>query len=534
METVCIKCGKRTKRPVGNLCSSCARSVFICKKCGSSYKSLKEIGFCRKCRAKGKTFKCDLCDKEFATKKGLMQHKQNHVNIDMFKCTICGKAFSNSRSLSVHKRYHDNSKAKESNDLRKHTNLERYGVTASWSSRQAIDKASMTRLHKYGYKFAMQDKAILDKMIVNSHTEQAEAKRHNTNICKYGVDNPLKNDAIREKARKTLHERYRVNSTFELARTRKTIQERYGVEFISQNDDIKKKVKHSQFKRYGEYAFHQQYAIDKMRMTHLKRLSEDKVRILTDGSELRSVIDAFDRKPTVNDISYKCNVPKCALMTSLRRYKLLDLVDLDARKEASSIERHWHDILSSNGIEFDTEKKIYGDNRRCDILIDRMAIELNPTATHSTFGKNAYGNISASYHFDKSKAAEENGYEVFHVWDWFDDDFVLKVIKSRLGMHCENAGTLVFDEDMCFVNGFVDERAIVEECRKHAMQSCNNGIIVITDFDLPFCRFEMATDEYYSGPMPCWYDFDRVYNDKPSNDCNCVFTSGIKASRLIF
>ena len=59
-----------------------------------------------------------------------------------------------------------------------------------------------------------------------------------------------------------------------------------------------------------------------------------------------------------------------------------------------------------------------------------ILIEINPTATHNIdfnpFGKNS---ISRSYHSDKVKLAETNGFRCIHLWDWDD---VYKMVEQLL------------------------------------------------------------------------------------------------------
>lgn len=534
MELQCAKCGKTTKRPIGRLCGFCARSTFNCKKCGATYKSLEEIGLCRRCRTNGKTFKCDVCGKEYKTNKGLAQHRQNHVNGDIFKCITCGKVFSNVRSLRVHERYHDASAAAASNELRATTNLERYGVTAAWASKSAIEKAKKTKIERYGYAFSMQNPIQLKAMIDASHTDEANAKRSRTNIARYGASNPLKSKAIRDKIKRTFHDRYGVSSTFELAKTRKTMHDRYGVEFISKNDKIKNRIRDTQFSRYGGWAFHQQYSSDKMRRTHLSHLSEDKIDMLMDKHKLEEAISSFNYKPSIYDIVRKFDVSAKVLMTSIFKFDLLDNVCIERKDGHSAIEHHWYDILTSLDIDFKIEQKIYGDNRRCDILIDNVALEINPTFTHSTIGYALYGNVGQAYHFDRSLAADRSGYEVFHIWDWTDEDFAVNVIKAKLGMNHEGAGSISFHDNACIVDGFACEKEIVDACEKYSSDHSIENVTVVVNYDLPMHFIASSNKEAYSGPKPFWYDFNKVYDEKPDIDCSCIFTSGLKMFELTF
>ncbi|MFB6088305.1 MAG: C2H2-type zinc finger protein [Candidatus Aenigmatarchaeota archaeon] len=47
-------------------------------------------------------YKCDICGKEFDSKKGLKIHK-SQTHDKRYKCDICGKEFKNEKGLKIHK-----------------------------------------------------------------------------------------------------------------------------------------------------------------------------------------------------------------------------------------------------------------------------------------------------------------------------------------------------------------------------------------------------------------------------------------------
>jgi very-short-patch-repair endonuclease len=72
-------------------------------------------------------------------------------------------------------------------------------------------------------------------------------RRKKTNLEKYGVDNPLKNEKIKEKVRNTMKKKY--NEEYPILvkefkdKMKKTIMEKYGVNHPLKSDEIKLKVK---------------------------------------------------------------------------------------------------------------------------------------------------------------------------------------------------------------------------------------------------------------------------------------------------
>lgn len=74
-------------------------------------------------------------------------------------------------------------------------------------------------------------------------------------MSQYGVDNPMKCDEIKQKARETCLEKYGVQNPMQCeevkAKSRATMIERYGVEYPLQNSDIMNNVRATNIKKYG-------------------------------------------------------------------------------------------------------------------------------------------------------------------------------------------------------------------------------------------------------------------------------------------
>lgn len=86
--------------------------------------------------------------------------------------------------------------------------------------------------------------------------------------------------------------------------------------------------------------------------------------------------------------------------------------------------------LQANGIsaietEFVLGKYVY------DFKVDNTLIEINPFASHnSSWGYRNGSPKSATYHYDKTKYAKDNGYECINIWDWSNEDSIIRLIKN--------------------------------------------------------------------------------------------------------
>lgn len=96
-------------------------------------------------------------------------------------------------------------------------------------------------------------------------------KKIETNIKKYGVDNPQKNKKIKEKSKKTCLQKYGVENPFLLLKDElsKSYEERFGKE---RTEQIMQKRKQTCLEKYGvEHGTQSQQAIDKRKQTNLEK-----------------------------------------------------------------------------------------------------------------------------------------------------------------------------------------------------------------------------------------------------------------------
>jgi hypothetical protein len=76
-------------------------------------------------------------------------------------------------------------------------------------------------------------------------------KAKETNLKKYGVENPGQRKDIREKVEQTMLEKYGVINAYQLESVRQNTKEKYGVEFPFQSEEIRKKQQQTMLEKYG-------------------------------------------------------------------------------------------------------------------------------------------------------------------------------------------------------------------------------------------------------------------------------------------
>lgn len=147
---------------------------------------------------------------------------------------------------------------------------------------------------------------------------------------------------------------------------------------------------------------------------------------------MRDLIASCDRRD-VYSISLAANVSYGIIMDRIHRFGLEDLVKIRNAPLQSQAESDWQSDIENVCGHVERQKAIYGDRRRCDLVVASIGIEVNPTYTHSTIAPESFRfSVERDYHYRRSRDAEANGYEIIHAWDWIPHDKMLSFIRSKL------------------------------------------------------------------------------------------------------
>lgn len=111
---------------------------------------------------------------------------------------------------------------------RKNTNIKKFGCENPFQSKEIKEKIKNTTLERYGVTNVNKLKIVRDK--INSHRNSHEIfkKCVKTWISKYGVDNPQKDKLIRKKTNETCRKKYG-RAFYNRKKFEQTMQKRYGV-----------------------------------------------------------------------------------------------------------------------------------------------------------------------------------------------------------------------------------------------------------------------------------------------------------------
>lgn len=198
-------------------------------------------------------YKCDICLKEFKSKKGLSIHILSHNTTNKplyYKCNICDMNHIFSAKFSTHlknkhnistQEYYDKYLKNENEDIcpecgnkTKFLKISQgYSKYCSFECYKNSDNVkqlrSETNLKRYGVENCFQTEKVLNiiKLRDNTWYDNRREKIKETNLERYGVENVFSSEKIKEKIKQTN-------------------LRRYGVEYNIQSSDIYSKSK----KRY--------------------------------------------------------------------------------------------------------------------------------------------------------------------------------------------------------------------------------------------------------------------------------------------
>lgn len=279
-----------------------------------------------------------------------------------------------------------------------------------------------------------------------SHSEESREKRRENSLKKYGTEFVTQSSEMKEKIKTALDSNpdkdFRIGSD----NYKKQIQEKYGVENVSQLEEIKKKKIESSLKNYG---VENPFQNEEIRQKQLKTMSErygkrkgGQLRITNFDEYLeieKWLINfeiKFGKKPSIKETSEYFNVVS-PVISKLKR-------DLDLHKYFRIVnsykEEQFAEFLNTN---FPDVRYVHNDRKlispyEVDFYFPdhNLAVEINPTTTHhSSDNYLNYGKSSPkekNYHLNKALACEKVGVELFSVFDWMPWKKSLEMISHKL------------------------------------------------------------------------------------------------------
>ena len=218
-----------------------------------------------------------------------IEHKLEEIP----KCIICGKNLKFFNNKNNYQRMFCSKECEHSSKGQKiikekcyETKLKRYG-TGYYNNR---DKYKQTNLERFGYENPNQNKEIKEKAKVtrkntmlekygvenSMYLDSTKEKCKQTCLKRYGVEHPYQNEEIQEKTKEMWLSKYGVEHPWKSENVREkckqTLIEHFGVDNCLKSDEIKEKVKNTCICRYGvENPMQNDEIKNRCKETNLKR-----------------------------------------------------------------------------------------------------------------------------------------------------------------------------------------------------------------------------------------------------------------------
>jgi len=234
-------------------------------------------------------------------------------------------------------------------------------------------------------------------------------KSKSTNIEKYGVDNPMKSDVVKNILKESVLKKYGVehySKTEEYKnKYKKTCLHKYGVDNVSKSEEIKKQISEIKFKQLNSIEKFRSSLSDEYEVLDYTIDRNFKIFHKVCSSEFTIFIGTLnDRTRNNNIICTNCN-------------------PVDQLVSGREIELS--QFLKECGVEFISNSYEIIPPMSLDVFIPslNLAFEFNGVYWHSEIYKDKY------YHLNKTKECNKRGISLVHIWE---DDWVYKkeIIKS--------------------------------------------------------------------------------------------------------
>ena len=460
MKKKCKICGDVFETDDPNRVICLGKHFNVCITCGSSFEMSKygtTSKFCSmKCsnnapewylKEKYGTRVCEICGKEFVPK----QKTQNICStVHYFPCPVCGTTVKN----VGHKRTRKCCSEKCTVELRKRTNVRKYGVPVSSQAESVKRKAEETCLKRYGVKHAAQNEEIKKKVKEDW-------------VKKYGTDSPMKLEYVKQKQRQTS-------------------LENYGVDHPWKSKEIQEKRKQTWIAKYGvDNPNKVQQVKDKQKRTLLERYGTDNAMKVPKFKD-KNIGHQFEHYGTWY-LNSKENRSNRSRPVSQRNLKFAELLD-------------------SLSIPYDMEF-CFKDNRRkkfdFHITGTNLLIEIDSTVVHNSYkhlNGVVYDNEITTKQTEKSDIAERHGYRCAHLFDWDNVELFARKLKCQPVSSSFLSCTKIEDEEAVqFINNNDVQMlsSVDRSCTFYGYKDINDNIISC------LCVYPDNTSRYCNSVSHC-------------------------------
>jgi len=356
-----------------------------------------------------------------------------------------------------------------------------------------------------------------------------------TNIQRYGVDNPMKSEKFIQKSKKTVREKYGVDSTNQLdivkQKKRKTLLLNYGSEGMASKHITNKKIQTNLKKKGVEWSVQTKEVQQKRINTCINRYGVDNVmKLLTTKEKIRKKFHnneffnyvskliisrgyelVSDYNHSHDNITLKCN--KCnntfnILWNSFQQGGGICPICYPKNHGFSFQEKEIGNFIKSLNLNIVENDRILIKPLELDIVIPekKLAIEYCGLWCHSSGGNVPYL-LSKDYHLHKLNCTNDKNYQLITI---FEDEWIKhsEIIKSKLSYFLGKTMDMKkIRASTCFVR-IIDYKTKSEFLNKYHLQGDKISQINLGLFD----EFDLVSVMTFSEKTNRIFELDRFCN----------------------
>jgi len=279
-------------------------------------------------------------------------------------------------------------------------------------------------------------------------TKCKSIKIKKTCIEKYGVDNPMKNDAIKSNLKRTLNDKYGVDHYSHTDEYKEKYKEtcliKYGVDNPSKTIEIKKKISLRKFEGNNTIEKYKELISEDYVILNYNNLKEFEINHKNcNNNFIIRIENIYDRLRFNTTICTICN---------------------PVEKSTSKGEIELKDFIIQNNLKIEENTYSIIPPLSLDIYIPslKIALEYNGVYWHSELYKHR------DYHLNKTELCNENGIKLLHVWedDWnYKNEIIKSMILNQLNIYSNKIYarkcSIVEVNDIKIIKKFLNENHIM-------------------------------------------------------------------------
>ena len=354
--------------------------------------------------------------------------KGSNVKINI-KCSNCEtekiKQFNNYNNIISKNKENKYYCIRCKNILAKQTCLERYGVDNVMKAEEIKNKLEETNQKKYGCKSSLQN-------------EKIKEKTKKTLLDKYGVDNIAKLKETQDKINKTNQERYGVNRPLQNETILKKLENKFYEKFSTKtpllNDVILNKISETNLEKYG-YSNPMKSDIirNKVKLKTKEKYSKikDYKFIKSDGVYYHLIHKICGEKFQIKSNKFPYRLTNDSLCVNC----------FPEIKNVSNVEKSLLDYISTITDNITPNDRTVLNGKELDIYLPELniAIEFNGLYWHSDKF------VDKDYHLNKTIECKKKDIDLIHI---FEDDWKHNkdIIKSLLWSKINHAKKIEINE----------------------------------------------------------------------------------------